>query len=60
MKIKDFINNTFKYNSPYNYEFSLPNNLGGSNVSSSHQENQNELNENKNVFASIEIGRAHV
>lgn len=59
MKVKNFINNIFKYNPPYKYDFSLPDNLPSSDVSYT-QENQKELNGNKNVFTSINVNLDYI
>lgn len=59
MNVKNFINNIFKYNPPYSYEFSLPNNSSDFDLNSI-QENQTESNENKNVFASIDVNLDYI
>lgn len=59
MKISNFIKDIFSYNPPYDYEFSLPNNPTTSD-SVSLENNQEETDENKNVYPSLDINLDYI
>ncbi len=56
MKIKNIINNIFKYNPPNNYEFTLTDNPDTSSL----QEEESKSTENKNIFTSIDVNLEYI